>query len=367
MTEVLLRELSNSDIDWIITAGHRQEVSEGAILIQPDQPVEQLYIILEGSLTAGIAQAQGDDPLALAFSALSGSETSEREIARLASGEVIGEECVLGNRPASFLVRALRKSLVLAVPRQQLIAKLQQDISFAARFYRAIAGLLSDRLQYMVSELGNSRFAQGSPIREVLFVFGELSDSDLDWLITAGQREKILAGTPLIQKGRPVNGLYILLDGAMAVSVSDEDQNPLALAFASLEGGEAQGREIARLLQGDIVGEMHFVDARPPATTVKALKDSLVLMIPRQDLNVKLEQDVIFASHFYRVLGILIADRLRGMASRLGYGRRVYSSDQTLNNEVKYADELDFKTLDSLTLAGNRFNWMLMRLNVKDA
>ncbi|MBD2104014.1 cyclic nucleotide-binding domain-containing protein [Leptolyngbya sp. FACHB-261] len=369
MTEVLLRELENSDIDWLITIGRHEEIVAGTILVQPEKPVDEFYIILEGSVTATIAHtATADDPLALAFSALEGSEATGREIIRLATGEIVGEECLLDGRPPAFTLKALQKSLVLAIPRQPLVAKLKQDVSFAAHFYRAVAGVLSDRLRSIIRELGNNRFSQGSPLREILFVFGELSDSDIDWLISTGRREKIPAGTAVISKGRPVNGLYILLDGAMAVSISEEEQdNPLALVFASIEEGEAPGREIARLLRGDIAGEMHFVDAHLPATTVKALRDSIVLMIPQQQLAIKLQEDVVFASHFYRVIAILISDRLRGMVSRLGYARRVYDSGQSLNEDVEYEGELDLHTLDNFALAGNRFDWLLRRLNVKGA
>lgn len=364
MTEVLLKEFSNSDIDWMIATGRQEEITAGAVLIQPGRPIDALYIVLDGTLTVAVPQAESD-PLALAFSALEGRETSEREIARLSSGEMVGEVCFVDSRAPSTTVKTLEKTLVLSIPREQLATKLQQDMTFAAHFYRAIAILLSGRLRYLVSQLGHRRFSQSSPLREVLFVFGELSDSDIDWMIATGCLVKIPAGTVLIHAGRPVDGLYILLDGTMTVFVSEEEHNPLTLAFAALGDGETSGREIARLLRGDIVGEMPFVDDYPPATTVKAREDSLVLMIPRQQLVVKLQQDVVFTSHFYRVMAILLADRLQKIAGQLGYGRRIYSQDQALDEAIEYEDELDPNILDHVSLAGARFDWMLRRLRVK--
>ena len=366
MTDVLLQELSNSDINWMIATGKREAIAAGEVLLQQSETANSLYLLLEGALTIGIPQAESD-PLALAFSALEGRETTEREIARLASGELVGEECFLDSRTPFTIVRALEDSLVLAIPQSQMIAKLQQDVSFAAHLYRAIAVLLSNRLRSVVNQLGYSRFAQSAQIREVLFVFGELSDSDIDWIIAAGQREEIPAGKILIHKGRPVDGLYILLNGTMTVSISDDDNNPLAIVFASLESGEDSGREIARLLRGDIAGEMPFVDDRPPETTIKAHEDSLVLMVPKQQLVVKLHQDEVFASHFYRVISILLLNRLRDISSRLGYGRRTYNEDQALDNSIEYEEELDFNVLDHVSLAGARFDWLLKCLNVKGA
>jgi bacteriocin-type transport-associated protein len=367
MTEVLLQELSNSDINWMIATGRREEVPAGDILIQQGQPIDTLYVVLDGTLIAAISQSESD-PLALAFAALEGRETAEREIARLSSGELVGEVCLLGTRPSFTTVRALEKTLVLSIPQQQLTKKLRQDVNFAAHFYRASAILLSERLRHMVSQLGHSRFSQGSLLREVLFVFGELSDSDIDWMVATGHREKVPAGKVLINRGRPVDGLYILLNGTMTVSVSDEGYNPLTLVFAALGADDTDSdREIARLLRGDMVGEMPFVDDRPPDTTIKAFEDSLVLMIPRQQLALKLQQDVVFASHFYRVIAILLSNRLRDMISRLGYGRRTYDNGQALTEDSEYEDEIEPNVLDTVSLAGARFDWMLKRLRVREA
>jgi bacteriocin-type transport-associated protein len=366
MTEVLLQELSNSDINWMIATGKREEIAAGEVLLQQDEAANNLYLVLEGALSIAIPQAESD-PLALAFSALEGRETTDREIARLSSGELVGEECFLDSRTPFTVVRALEDSLVLVIPQHQITAKLQQDISFAAHLYRVIAILLSNRLRSMVNQLGYTRFAQSAQIREVLFVFGELSDSDIDWIIAAGKREEVPAGRILIHKGRPVDGLYILLNGTMTVSISDEENNPLAIVFASLEDTSDSGREIARLLSGDIAGEMPFVDDHPPETTIKAHEDSLVLMVPKQQLVVKLHQDEVFAAHFYRVISILLLNRLRDISSRLGYGRRVYDEGQALDDNIEYQDELDFNVLDHVSLAGARFDWLLKRLNVKGA
>ena len=94
-------------------------------------------------------------------------------------------------------------------------------------------------------------------MRKVLFIFGELSDKDVDWMMATGQRERILPGAVLIQEGKPVEALYIVLEGLLRVSVES-----------------AGSRELARLGSGEIIGEMSFVDAHPPSATVKALENS---------------------------------------------------------------------------------------------
>jgi bacteriocin-type transport-associated protein len=209
MTEVLLKELTNSDIDWMIATGHQKEIAAGAILIQPGKTNNFLHILLDGILTVTISQPD-NNPLARAFAAIEGGEISGREIARLSRGEVVGEIPLLNTCPTATTIKAVEKSLVMSIPQQELTAKLHQDVGFASRFYRAIAIMLSDRIQSIINQLGRSNLAQGQPLRDVLFILGELHDSDIDWMMTCGTQQKIPANTTLIRERGPVDALYIL-------------------------------------------------------------------------------------------------------------------------------------------------------------
>ncbi|MCC5601577.1 cyclic nucleotide-binding domain-containing protein [Nostoc favosum] len=362
MTEVLLKELTNSDIDWIIAIGDQREIAAGTVLIQEGKAVNSLHILLDGMLTVNAAQSD-NNPLTRAFAAIEGIETPSREIARLSSGEVVGEIPFIDTRTATT-VKALEKSLVLSIPRQELAAKLQQDVGFASRFYRAIAIMLSDRLQSIINQVGRSNIAQGQPLKDILFVLGKLHDSDIDWMIACGTQHQIAANTVLIHEQGPVDALYILLSGIMSLSVSEDQRNPLARAFAAIENSEVSNREIAKLSKGEIMGETPFIDGRLPSATIKAIEDSIVLSISRQQLAAKLQQDIGFASRFYQVIATLLSNRFQGILSRLGYGRRVYSRGQPLDENIEYEDELDSSVLDRMALAGKRFEWMQERLRV---
>jgi bacteriocin-type transport-associated protein len=358
MTEVLLKELTKSDIDWIVAAGHQQEIAAGTVLVREGKTAGRLHILLEGSLSATVPVTE-QNPLTRAFAAIEGGETSTKEIARLFSGEIVGEIPFVGFRPMATTIKAIERSVILSISRDRLENKLHQDVGFASRFYRAIAILLSERLQNAIEQLGRTNQVQGQPIKDVLFVLGELNDSDIDWMMATGTPRKIAANTVLIAEGGPVDALYILLSGMMSVSVSENACNPLVRAFAAIEGNPVPTREIARLSKGEIIGETPFIDARLPAASVKTLEDSLVLSIGRSQLAAKLQQDVGFASRFYKVVATLLCDRLQGMLSKFGYGRRVYTKGLQLDNTVEYEDELDINVLERMALAGNRFNWML--------
>jgi CRP-like cAMP-binding protein len=134
--------------------------------------------------------------------------------------------------------------------------------------------------------------------------------------------------------------LYVVLDGQLAVSL------------AALEG-----KEIARLQSGEILGELSYLDSRPPSASVTAVETSTLLSIPRVRLSAKLEQDTAFAARFYRALGVFLASRLRRSQQRLGYDR-----EGILDEATEHEDELDPELLDQVALAGARFDWLLKRL-----
>jgi bacteriocin-type transport-associated protein len=262
-------------------------------------------------------------------------------------------------RPPATTVTAVAKSQILSIPLLELEAKLEREVDFAARFYRAIAILLSDRLESIIARLGRSKLAPDTSIKDVLFIFGELNDSDLDWLIANGDRQKLPINTTLIQEKCPVDALYILLSGQVSLSVSDGDRNPLKRIFAAIEDRPNIATEVARISKGAMLGETAFIDARLPAITAKTSEEAIVLTLSRSLLAAKLQQDIGFSSRFYRTIAALLADRLEGMLTRLAHSRRMYHKGQSLNESVEYADELNSVALDRLAVAGKRFDWML--------
>jgi len=119
-------------------------------------------------------------------------------------------------------------------------------------------------------------------MRKALLVLGILNDSYLDWMIASGVRREIATGDVLIHEGKPVDSVFLVLDGALSVT------------------SRAMGnREVARLLSGEIVGEMSFIDSRPPSATERAIERSSVLVLARASLQAKLDTDSPFAARFY--------------------------------------------------------------------
>jgi len=174
-------------------------------------------------------------------------------------------------------------------------------------------------------------------MRKVLFIFGVLNDSDIDWMARAGSRRGIRRQDVLIDEGVPIDSIVLLLQGRMGVSVSGIG-------------------EIAQLEAGDFIGEMSLVDSVPPSATVTAKLDSIALFLDKQVLLRKLAGDHAFASRFYRALAILLSDRLRATERRMAYGEQ----DSGLGDETtRLKDELDPAVLDQVSIGGARFDRLL--------
>ena len=123
-------------------------------------------------------------------------------------------------------------------------------------------------------------------MRKVLFILGQLDDRDIEWMLAKGHRQELSAGTVLIQQGQTVDTVSIVLTGLLSVSICSPT---------------AGDQELSRLGAGEMVGEMSFIDARPPSATVRAVENTLVFAIPKDQLAIKLADDTAFAARFYRI------------------------------------------------------------------
>ncbi|HLX09901.1 MAG TPA: cyclic nucleotide-binding domain-containing protein [Thermoanaerobaculia bacterium] len=182
-------------------------------------------------------------------------------------------------------------------------------------------------------------------MRKVLFLFGQLTDDDVEWLLAHGRSRAVAAGDVLIRQGASIDAVFILLAGKLSVWLAGREE-----------------REIARLNAGEIVGEMSFLDARPPSATVKGSEDSTVFAIPRADLAAKLTTDTGFAARFYRALAIYLATTVRERHRSLGYVGAADLAPTEAAAEDGDDDELDPVVLDTVYLAGERFDRMVKRV-----
>ena len=114
-------------------------------------------------------------------------------------------------------------------------------------------------------------------MRKVLFILGQLSDSDVEWLAKNGRREKVLQGAELIRYGVRIETLYFVLDGEMEVLKKSR-----------------RGREtrVAILGPNDCFGEMSIIDMQPRSATVRTLGATRLLKISTEEMDALYRHDL---------------------------------------------------------------------------
>ena len=177
-------------------------------------------------------------------------------------------------------------------------------------------------------------------MRKVLYIFGLLTDADIEWMAQNGTCRRLRNGEVLIEEGGRSDWLILLLEGELQVAAKGYG-------------------DIARMGVGEIVGEISLVDSAPPSATITAHGEGLALFIDKRQLLAKLEHDEGFGSRFYRALAVFLADRLRATRP---------PTAETLSDSAAISrDELDIGIMDHMTAAGERFNRMLRILRFQSA
>lgn len=129
-------------------------------------------------------------------------------------------------------------------------------------------------------------------MQNVRYIAAGLSDADMLWLLSVGKLRTLSAGERLVTAGKMPSELYFVTDGRLDVVLPD-------------------GRLVAHLQHGDVVGEMSFVEQNPPGASVVANDRVEVLAIPRKLILARFEEEPLFASRFYRALAVFLSERLR--------------------------------------------------------
>lgn len=171
-------------------------------------------------------------------------------------------------------------------------------------------------------------------MKRVLFFLGQLNDRDVEWMIHNGSKLDLPVGYKLINKGEYIDSLYIVLSGQLSVCADANNRD-----------------SIAKLEAGEIVGEMSFLESRPPSVSVIVTQPTIVYQISREVISSRMASNPEFRSSFYYALALFLSNRLRKTTDQLGYG----------NPEEE--DLIDTNVLDGVAQAGSRFGQILHRFS----
>ena len=147
---IILGDLRDEDLIWLSRAGELREIPASEAIITAGHEVKDLFFITNGHFSV---------------------EINGTSVAELAMGDVLGEMSFVEKRAPSASVIAKEGARVLAVPRARLMREFETNDGFAARFYRALAVFLSDRLRAMGPPGDRDEIDEG--LLETLHVAGD--------------------------------------------------------------------------------------------------------------------------------------------------------------------------------------------------
>ena len=180
-------------------------------------------------------------------------------------------------------------------------------------------------------------------LRNSLIILGVLEDQDIEWFVRVGQTTVLQEADILIEEGVHIESLWFVLEGALTVTTITDTTKKLATIYP-----------------GEIVGEVSFLDSRPPAVTLMAAERTTVLQISRTELKTKLHNDTGFASRFYRAIGVCLAQRL----IHLTHTTLTVSTLGKVDSDAGVDDDssiVDPDVLEAMSLASRRFEYLLER------
>jgi len=109
-----------------------------------------------------------------------------------------------------------------------------------------------------------------STVEKVLFLksidlFRALPSEELAQIAEIAEEQPLAAGDQVFAQGEPGDALYLIVEGTVKVHLGQ--------------------RELARLGQRDVFGEMAVLDSEPRSASVTAVEDAVVLRIGRDDFR----------------------------------------------------------------------------------
>jgi CRP/FNR family cyclic AMP-dependent transcriptional regulator len=158
----IFSELTDADVDWLANSGERIHLDAGTLLVPLGARVDHIWFVLDGALSVHTA--------------------SGTRLASLGSGEIIGEMSLVDPAPTAVSVRVASDATVLRISDETVRAKLDSDVAFAARFYRALSVFMATRLRSTTKRMGYGDAAEDEDAKD------ELTDDLLDNVHLAGAR-----------------------------------------------------------------------------------------------------------------------------------------------------------------------------------
>ena len=203
----------------------------GHLIIREGEPGRSFFIIVEGRVRVYKAGADG----------------KEITLAHLGEGAFFGEMAMLSGAPRTANVVSEEETEILEVTDtvlRDLATKYPQVVNSLKNFYR-------QRLLNNVMAI--------SPL------FKDFDPAQRKALVEKFRMRQAAPEEKVIAEGKSTDGLYVVLHGVVDVTVEQ--------------------RQVARLKEGEIFGEMSLLSRDPASATVTAKSNAILLRLPRDSFQ----------------------------------------------------------------------------------
>ncbi len=235
-----------------------QRFDAGQLVFEQGDKADALYVICGGK--ARVFRTDGD---------------ARMDLATLEEGSFFGEMALLSEAPRSASVEAAEEDTQVLAISAEVLKELSVDhpsVSVALKKFCR---------QRMLSNLMNY-----APL------FAPFNRNDRRDLVQKFRARDVNKGDVLVKQGQSSDGLYVVLSGEVEI--------------------EADGARIATLKQGEVFGEMSLLMRSPASATVRALRHTSLLRLPKHDF------DLLILSHpqVLEHVSVLIDERKKADAQR---------------------------------------------------
>jgi len=305
---------------WASSTQTTDSLTANTTLIEEGQEGSELLLLIEGE---GVVNTRRDDGTSV-------------ELAQLEAGQILGDMSFLEGRPTVATVVGQAGSRWIRIPFTALEAAIEEDVELAADVYNVLARKLALQLQGQNALVHRWQRSEIEPLRKVLLVFGELDDLDIDWLSRQGRVVHQLPGDALIEQGSALEQLWIVLQGDADVFLLQDEQR----------------QQVGSSRRGELLGEMALLsDDSLASASVVASNRMQLLAVPQAQIRQRMARDFAFSARFNRAMAMLLSHRGRDQLMRHGLASRAAANEA-----------IDLDTLDNISQAGRRFDWLCRQL-----
>jgi NTE family protein/lysophospholipid hydrolase len=233
-------------------------VKSGELLFRQGDPADALFVVLDGGCQLSHRDHDG----------------TERPLAAVGPGELLGETAALQAQPRFATARATEESNVLRLSRAAL-DRLTATTPEARAFFQELDTRRQSSLQAALATL-----------------FQGLDRSAFDGLTAEASWVRLRGGEILFGQGDPSDSFYAVVHGRLQAVIQRSD------------GGAPLIKPIPR---GSCVGEMGVLTGKPRSATVRAVRDSELIRLPKAEFSALMDRSPRIATSLARTL----AERLQ--------------------------------------------------------